>query len=174
MNRRTRAMISPVIFGTLAGGVLVFGVLFWLGSRNGSPAETPSPSSEPEATPATSPISVSTPSALPTSSSASPASPEKGTVKNTEGGFSFSLPAGYRVAQSITRLEQSRLPAASSMTITKGSASEEQEYIKLLEQFQSDQTATEAPTFLPGRTISLYVVTSENSERSDAQLARAR
>lgn len=60
------------------------------------------------------------------------------------------------------------------MTITKGVAVDEEEYVKLLEKLQSDQTATEAPTFLPGRTISLYVVISDNSERSDAQLARAR
>lgn len=60
------------------------------------------------------------------------------------------------------------------MTITKGSVGDEEAYVKLLEKLQSDQTATEAPTFLPGRTISLYVVTSENSERSDTQLARAR
>lgn len=171
MKRTQRTMTLSAVLGALTGGVAMFAVLMWLGSTkqaevSGNASPTPSSSASPEAVPSSSP-------------SASPAprvSPPSGqrTIEHREGGFTFGLPSGYRVAEDIIALERTAFPQAASVTITRGSKPEEQAYVGLIEQLRKDQTATEAPAFLPGKTITLFVVTSDNSEASDAQLAHGR
>lgn len=179
MRKRTLRLVVSAIAGALTGAVLVFLLLAAIGTRNlqqedtqGSPspplASSPSaPSPEPLPTVSPAPSPASSPTADVDTAAAD-------TVVNKEGKYQFSLPAGYRVAKDITNLERSQAPAAASLTITKGSTADEREYVRLIGQLRQDQTATEAPVFLPGGTMTLLTVTGANLEASDAQLARSK
>lgn len=170
MRKRTVRLLLTALAGACAGAVIVFALLAALGAKHPPTAEGPSPTS---ASPNPSVVGSPSPSLSPAPPSASPgASPSASLVKNAEGGYAFALPAGYRVAEEITTLERSQVPASATLTITKGSKTDEHSYVALIEKLRSDQTATEAPVFSPGRTMTLLGAAGQ-SEASDRQLSRA-
>lgn len=176
MRKRTSRLLFSAVAGGLTGAVVVFLFLAAIGSRNREhnvPA-TPSPYASPAAG-TTEPSPAGTPARSPEPSPTEKAETSAaGTVANKEGKYRVSLPSGYRVAKAITELERSQVPATASLTLTRGSPAEEEEYVRLIEQLRKDQTATEAPVFLPGSTMTLLTVIGQNLEASDAQLARSK
>jgi hypothetical protein len=171
MRKRTLSLALSGIAGALTGAVAVFLLLAALGYQD-------EPAPESTATPTASPsVAVSSPTVSPSPPSAA-SSPEPsapfGAVRNPEGGYQFSLPPGYRVALEITALERSQVPATAALTITKGAREEEQQYVRLIEQLRRDQTATEAPVFLPGKTMTMSRPTGPSFEDSDGKLARSK
>ncbi len=182
MRTRTRHVLVSGAGGVVVGAIVVFAFLASLGSR--TPASerastSPSPPAPGSPTPSpTIPRGVSptpgTPSPTARSVSSAVPVPSPAIVVNSHGGYGFLLPRGYRVAADINAFELEQAPSAGTFTITKGSPQREREYLALIEKLRRDATATEAPSFLPGQTISLLLATQASAEEFDAQLARAK
>ncbi len=188
-HTRVRQLVQSAVAGAAVGALLVFLILVLLGSRREYPEESSAgvplartrvPEEQTEKPPSPSTIESPSPRATGTPAPASsalrvsplPASRTENLVSVPEGEFAFALPAGYRVATRITRLERSQVPGHVTMTLTRGSEDEEAKFVALIEQLRQDQTATEAPLFLPGKTITVSFG-DPDTQHSDAQLARA-
>lgn len=151
----TRAMV-------VVGGVLILFLVALFRQRPAPVSVSPAPI--PVGTPQPSPATTPTP--LPT-----PTPAEPGRLEAL--GVSFILPEGYRVAAEINAFDAQQAGSA-RFTITRASAQQESEYIRLVSDLEARQVPTEAPAFAPGRTITLEVVQSSSAEQSDAALARER
>ena len=77
------------------------------------------------------------------------------------------------MAKDLNKFDEENSPQSTMLTITKGTQKQEQDYITLVKQLQGDRAATEAPQFLPGRTISIFVSNS-NAEENDARSAKSK
>lgn len=172
------------LWGVLTGGVLVIVILSIIGASYKDKEENPeSPkdlkslfSSSSLITSSPSPSDLSTPSPF-GSPSVSP-SPSLGIsmvgyIEFKKGGFRYKLPEGYRVANDLIKFDEGISSQSTTLTITKGTQKQEQDYINLIKQIKGDETSTEAPQFLPGKTISVFV-SSSDAESSDAKLAKSK
>jgi hypothetical protein len=89
------------------------------------------------------------------------------------GKFEYVLPERYRIAAEIMALDQKNSAGSAVLTLTQGSLDKEKEYVQLINKLQEDRAATEAPQFLPGKTIAVYP-SDIMAENSDAKIAGAK
>lgn len=174
MKKTAGNLLASAGGGIIAGALLAALMLFVISQNNRRRADNsaaPSPTAGVPAAEAT-PSPPSPPEVSPASSSPD-ASADGSFVRNAAGQYAVSLPPAYRVAERIMALDRSHAPAAAALVVTTGSSAEEEEYVALIKNLQNDQAATEAPTFLPGKTITVLVVSDQSSRASDAQLAQS-
>lgn len=151
----------------------MFVALVGLGQRSFSPSSPPSilvgrRSETPSPLPASAP--APTTEASPATAK-SPTSSGEAAVSALK--VSFVLPPGYRVAAALNVFEASR-GGEKPFTVTQASVKREEAYIALLKELAASTSATEAPAFTPGQTITLAASAPGSAERSDAALASER
>jgi hypothetical protein len=87
-------------------------------------------------------------------------------------GIQFTLPAGYRVAETLNAFAGSRPGGVPRAVLTKAPRAHEEEYVALLRELYANQAATEAPELLPGQTITMSLLTDVSERTFAAQLAK--
>ncbi|TSC62926.1 MAG: hypothetical protein G01um1014106_585 [Parcubacteria group bacterium Gr01-1014_106] len=145
MKKRVVHNIVTTIAGAFVGGIVVFWFLSQLG-KDASPS------------PAANPVPVGTPGTSSSATAGTPtpsATPVPGRVSVETLGIAFVLPPGYRIAQTLNSYDAERVRATPRFTITTATAEQEKEYVALLRTLGQEQSATEAPEFSPGKTITL-------------------
>lgn len=88
-------------------------------------------------------------------------------------GIQLTLPAGYRVAETLNAFVGSRTGGNPRAVITKAPRVREEEYVALLREFYSSQAATEAPELLPGQTITMSLITDVSEQTFAARFTKA-
>lgn len=167
MRKATTRLLTSGLAGAFLGAIIIVLGLSMLGAGNREKNNNVPLSSSGSAVVSSSPV------VLPISATGSPSSLPSATpeIIPSKEKFSYLIPSGYRLATAIMKSDESITPKDFSViTITKGSAQQEQDYLKIINQLRGDQGATEAPQFLPGQTITLYLA-SKDAEMGDAKLA---
>lgn len=177
MRKNTVRLILSGLAGAVVGAVLIVAALSVIGERSEKsvradgkdksavsalPAET---SSAVNATPK----STASPSIFGT-----PTKPPELNTKQefAKGQFRYTIPNEYRLASEIVELDARNAPQGSAiLTLSKGSLEQEKEYVNLIGRLQEDRATTEAPQFLPGKTITVSVAAKSLMD-ADAKLAR--
>jgi hypothetical protein len=169
MRKQSRRVLFSGLGGAIVGGVLIVSALSYIGSKSEEKnLQNDQLSNEPTAKTTSEPVATSATTPSPT------ATPEVSKANNSlvfeKGKFEYVLPERYRIAADIMALDQKNPASSAILTITQGSSEKEKEYVQLINKLQEDRTATEAPQFLPGKTIAIYP-SDIMSENSDAKIA---
>jgi len=170
MRKQSRRVLFSGLGGVAVGGILIVSVLSYIGSKSEEKTIESVRLSDsnlrntPEVTVPSVTVPSLSPSATPTTQKAD------NTRKFERGNFEYVLPESYRIAEEIMALDQKNSVGSAVLTLTKGSLDKEKEYVQLINKLQEDRAATEAPQFLPGKTITVYP-SDVMSESSDAKIA---
>lgn len=177
MRKSTKKLFLYGMMGALFGGIIIVLVLSMIGAGNRVVVEERTVKQNTSSTaltilPSPPSITVAPSSVATTGNTINP----KNTMNNfLSGKFSYSVPAGYRVATKIIAMdEKNALAGFSTLTLTQGSEQQENDYVKLIEQLQGYRDVPpviDVPQFLPGQTITVYN-TSKNAQESDAKLSK--
>lgn len=170
MRKQSRKVLFSGLGGVIVGGILIVGILSYIGSK--SEEKTIQSVRLSDSNPRTTPAVIVTSSIAPSSSPSATPTAQKvdNTRKFERGNFEYTLPESYRIAEEIMALDQKNSAGSAILTLTKGSLDKEKEYVQLINKLQQDRAATEAPQFLPGKTITIYP-SDVMSESSDAKIA---
>lgn len=171
MRVRTRKLTLSAVAGVLVGSALTFALLVGFGRRLAiQPSATPVPI--PLGTPGATPRGLEPLSKAPSPTGPS-ASPTAGEITLSALGVRLTLPQGYRVAERLQAFTLSRSGGGATRTVvTTASSAQEAEYVTLLQGLYAQQVATEAPELLPGRTITLSLVTDASEQTFAARFAK--
>jgi hypothetical protein len=171
MRKQSRRILFSGLSGAIVGGFLIISVLSYIGTK--------SEKKDTQSVQLNKPIMEITPDVVVTSSTTSSPTTTP-IVKKTDnsqifekGKFEYVLPERYRIATEIMALDQKNSAGSAILTLTQGSSDKEKEYVQLINKLQEDRAATEAPQFLPGKTIAVYP-SDIMAENSDAKIAGAK
>lgn len=163
--------------GAVLGGIIIILILSMIGAGNRAAVEN---NNLVESADRVTQISFSSPQSNSPSASLQPSPVTTSAPKTNEnnfaaGKFTYRLPAGYRVASKIVAMDgKNAKPGFAALTITKGTAQQENDYVNLVNQIKGGAEvppANELPQFLPGQTITVNA-TSKIAEEADARLSK--
>jgi len=170
MRKQSRRVLFSGLSGVIVGGILIVLALSYIGSK--SEEENMQSVKLGESTPGATSEAVVMSSSSPTPSpSITPLAQKVDNLRIFEGGkLEYTLPARYRIATEIMALDQKNSAGSAVLTLTQGSLDKEKEYVELIKKLQEDRASTEAPQFLPGKTIAVYP-SDTTAETADAKIA---
>lgn len=148
MRQRTVRTIVATLAGAFLGGFFVFFTLVNLGKR-------PPPAASSLPVPVGTPDKISSPAATGEPSPSPSADQSLVTVETL--GVSFRIPQEYRIASTLNAFDDAQ-SGPKRFTITKATAEQEEQYVKLVKELHARQAVTEAPEFVPGGTMTIAQV----------------